>query len=69
MYQAQLQTELGRPEDTEPPEMVQEEVGEMAYRRLAAKRPLGDSTQPPLARRRLAYPSATAVDHRSQQQN
>ena len=64
-----MRSEFGRPGDHEPPEMVQEEAGETAEIRLAAKRPLGDSTQPALARWRLAYPYATAVDHRSQQQN
>ena len=70
VHQAQSPFELGRPKDIEPSGMAQGEVSlETADHQSAAKGPLGDSTQPPLARRRLAYPSATAVDHRSQQQN
>ena len=68
--QVQSPFELGRPKDPEPSGMAQGEVSlETANHQLAAKGALGDSTQPPLARRRLAYPSATAVDHRSQRQN
>ena len=69
VHQVQSLSELGRPKDIEPSEMAQEEARETANHRLAAKGALGDSTQPPLARRRLAYPSANAASHQFQQQD